>query len=603
MKTHFYLSIFLFLFSIRVVLSQEINFSNRFCPKPSKEQIENINNLVKNQKQLRTLNSTTDDRIYKIPVVVHVVHNTKSEVIGGTTNRNITDEQILSQIKILNEDYRRLNADTVNTPDSFKPVAVDTKIEFCLAQLDPKGNPTTGITRDYSPIFEFDYVADDVKLKKINQWDSDKYLNIWVCRIAKFQGKVILGYSTFPDFTGTGLKGETMNNPLTDGVVIDYRFFGTTGTAIYDGYNRGRTTVHEVGHYLGLLHTFDDSGYVCSVDNDYCDDTPIQDTATEADELINLCGTILSSGCGEERMYQNYLDYTPDYCLNLFTADQKYRMRTVLEHSPNRISLLTSHGCCADKKNLLTIPYYENFENDSLVNDLWQSTVSAQNYSWNWQGTNNGFSALSDLNNQTDTSILKSPLLHLTDDLKENPILEFQYAYSSLGSANPIFDIEYELGCSNYWYPIDQISENTSTNTKKAIPFVPSESDNFTQKYYLKESVNQNYSIIRFRFKTISQPSQQVYINSFQLYPNSASLNSKIYPNPTTDYAYLDFIINENQLVTTNIYSTSGKLVNTQSFETLSETKRFDLSNLESGLYILEIIAQGQKQIHKIVKY
>lgn len=602
MKTHFYLSLFLFLFSIRSVLAQEINFSNRFCPKPSTEQIEDINKIVSRQKQLRTF-SSSEEKIYKIPIVVHVIHNTKSETIGGTTNRNITDEQILSQIKILNEDYRRMNADTVNTPDNFKGVAVDTKIEFCLAQLDPDGNPTTGITRDYSSQFEFDYVSDDATLKKINYWDSGKYLNIWICRIAKFKGDVILGYSTFPNFKGTGLKGESMNDPLTDGVVIDYRFFGNTGTAIYEGYNGGRTTVHEVGHYLGLLHTFDDSGYKCFADNDYCDDTPIQDTSTNADDLTNMCASVISSGCGEVRMYQNYLDYTPDYCLNMFTADQKFRMRTVLELSSNRHSLLSSHGCCIDKNKIVSIPYYENFEIQNEVNSLWNSSESNQNFAWKWQEFDKSFTAVSESKNQNDTSYLESPLLHIIKETRENPILEFQYAYSSTNKENTIFDFEYELGCSNNWYTFDQIIEKDETNSNKSIPFSPSENETITQKYYMNEYLNQDLNIIRFRFKTISQPDQQVFINSFKIYPNSKSLSSKIYPNPTTGVTYLEFILDENQTILTNIYSTSGKLVQTTQFNSLSETKSFDLTDLQSGLYFLEIIAQGQKQVHKIVKY
>ena len=266
---------------------------------------------------------------YKIPVVVHVIHF--GEAVGQ--ERNISDAQIISQIEVLNRDFKRLNADTVNTPAEFKPLAGRIDIEFVLAKQDPNGNCTSGIVRVTGTRSQWS-MSREAELKALSYWPAEDYLNIWVI---KFQG--YLGYAQFP--VSSGLPGlEENNNRLTDGIMVDYRVFGNGQAGPFDlnpRYNRGRSTTHEVGHFLGLRHIWgDDTG--CS-GSDYANDTPNQDEETYSPPVHPY-----ADDCSPAIMFQNYMDYTDDVAMNLFSRDQAARMVTVLENSPRRTTLLTSHG-------------------------------------------------------------------------------------------------------------------------------------------------------------------------------------------------------------------------------------------------------------------
>ena len=281
-----------------------------------------------NKKQLQTLRVTDDEPIYRIPVVVHVVH--RGEAVGEGSN--IPLEQIQDQIRILNEDFRRLNADTINTPEIFEPVATDTRIEFVLAQQDEDGFPTNGVVRIEGN--QPSYGQEDAEaLGILTQWRPDLYMNIWVTTVRS----PILGYAQLPVSDLPGLEGSSQNS-LTDGVVIDYLSFGSIG-ALRDRYNQGRTATHEVGHYLGLRHIWGDdenAGDDCAFD-DFVEDTPNQAVS------YNSC-PVDAFSCESPDMYDNYMDLTDDVCMNIFTEGQKLRMRTVLENSIRRRSLLTSPG-------------------------------------------------------------------------------------------------------------------------------------------------------------------------------------------------------------------------------------------------------------------
>ena len=268
---------------------------------------------------------------YIIPVVVHIIHN--GEAVG--TGSNIPDAQVLSQIRVMNEDYQRLNADAANTPAEFSPVASSIDMQFVLAKQDPDGLPTNGITRRQGTKNSY-ADTDDVELKSQDYWPAENYLNIWVTNLTG-------GYLGYTQFPSTTLQGTTPPyDRLTDGVVIHYKAFGSDTDGAFNlfaQYNRGRTATHEVGHYFGLLHIFGDySG--CNT-TDYVDDTPVQSDRTFT------CPSGPLTQCGHHVMYQNYLDYTDDECMNLFTAGQINRMLVVLENSPRRASLQSSPGAQA----------------------------------------------------------------------------------------------------------------------------------------------------------------------------------------------------------------------------------------------------------------
>jgi Pregnancy-associated plasma protein-A/Secretion system C-terminal sorting domain len=297
------------------------------------------------ERQIQTLQlqnnrqARIDDKVYQIPVVVHVLHNNISNAIGGN---NISDEQINSQIKVLNEDYRRKEGTNgYNT----NLLGADMEIEFVLAPFDPYGNTSTGITRTYTNQNGFNLLDDKTAIANIIQWDTDKYLNIWV--VKGLNG--VIGFAGFPyDSKLDGLGANTQNiseQDLFDGVIIDYRNFGTCCGTLSQNYNLGRTTTHEVGHWLGLLHPNGDEN--CGTD--YCDDTP----QIEKLNLTTSCDKI-TSNCVEKvtNMIENYMDYSPDRCMNVFTNDQKIRTRAALNLSIKRQTLLNNIEPLGETKQL-----------------------------------------------------------------------------------------------------------------------------------------------------------------------------------------------------------------------------------------------------------
>ncbi|NMM49299.1 M43 family zinc metalloprotease [Marinigracilibium pacificum] len=326
---------YIFLNIILIVLTQFRAFPQEKCGTVflSKEKYgsnypEKINRFEKwikiKKSENKQLFTTSEVEIIQIPVVIHIVH--KGELEG--VNSNIPREQIISQLETLNEDFRRLNPDSVFTRNEFKPVAADTRIEFVLAKQDPNGFPTDGINRVQGPKDSYSLSSsDEISLKSTSYWPAEDYFNIWVTDLSF----TLIGYAQFPVSSLPGLE-DAKNERLTDGVVIDYEYFGTgfnTETA-----SKGRTLTHEVGHFFGLRHIWGDGD--CSA-TDYISDTPSQSSST------NGCPPN-SFSCNSEDMFENYMDYTSDACMNIFTAEQASRMQLVLNESPRRKSLINSPG-------------------------------------------------------------------------------------------------------------------------------------------------------------------------------------------------------------------------------------------------------------------
>jgi hypothetical protein len=261
---------------------------------------------------------------YNVPVVVHV--------LWSSNENNISDAQVLSQIAVLNRDFQFGNADTGSVPAAFKALRGNARIQFCMAQRDPTNAPTTGIVRRRTAKTFFTTAANDAKSTAADgddTWDASQYLNIWVVNEIRSGGREILGYGQFPGGAAA-----------TDGVVIGYKYFGTTGTARAP-FNRGRTGTHEVGHYFNLRHIWGDEP-LCAAD-DLVGDTPLQGPQNYGCPTFPKFDTCTKGPNGI--MFMNFMDYTDDACMYMFSIGQVTRMQATLTGGGAHNSLITSDRC------------------------------------------------------------------------------------------------------------------------------------------------------------------------------------------------------------------------------------------------------------------
>jgi len=234
--------------------------------------------------------------VLRIPVVVHVLLSSSGE-------GQISDAMVQSQIDVLNEDMRAI-------PGTLGEHGTDARIEFFLASVDPNGKPTTGITRTTDDL----WFEDDGNYYDALAWDPQRYLNIYTNRASGTLGYV-------PDLPQGGGVGSS-----SDRVVILWAVFGRNAP-IGPPYDLGRTVTHEVGHYLGLFHTFD---FGCGLPGEcHTSGDRICDTNPEAAPVYGCPASITS--CEVDAPFHNYMDYSNDACYREFTPEQINRMRCTLE--------------------------------------------------------------------------------------------------------------------------------------------------------------------------------------------------------------------------------------------------------------------------------
>ena len=260
-------------------------------------------------------NNTKTEEVYIIPVVFHVMHNYGAE--------NISRDQILDAIRVLNNDFRKLNPDTINIIPEFTGIAADSRIEFRLATIDPDGNCTDGIVRVVTPST---YYGDENTKMESPAWPREKYLNIWTVESI---ASGAAGYSYYPSSVA-GAWGEDV-----DGVLVLYDYVGSIWPS---SSLTSRTLTHEVGHYLNLPHPWGSSNEPgllsnCSMD-DGVSDTP--------NTIGHTSCSLYSESCGSLDNVQNYMEYS--YCTRMFTEGQKQRMRAALNSTVSGRSNLWSVG-------------------------------------------------------------------------------------------------------------------------------------------------------------------------------------------------------------------------------------------------------------------
>mgnify|MGYP000928074317 CR=1 FL=1 len=284
--------------------------------------------------------------VFNIPVIVHVIHNNESvNSSNATSGNNLNAAQVIDQINILNKDYNGTNADTSLIPTVFKPLLGKFNVNFCLAVVNPTGGilAEPGIDRINRVAkgwnaMPYSQTYIDATVKPNSIWNPNYYLNIWVCPLSNG----LLGYATFPNPGSSGVQGlsSPYGTTTTDGVVILNTAFGSIGTASSGSYNKGRTATHEIGHWVGLRHIWGDGN--CATD--YCNDTPPAQTSNYGCPTFPYhVGTCSGNTTGE--MTMNYMDYTNDACMYMFSRDQKVRAQLILTNSSLRASLITSTVC------------------------------------------------------------------------------------------------------------------------------------------------------------------------------------------------------------------------------------------------------------------
>ncbi len=273
-------------------------------------------------------NPVSDDpkeEVLLLPVVIHVMHT--GESIGEGSN--LSEERIKRQIEILNEDFRRKEG-TRGFNDH--PDGGDAKIEFVLAKRDPDGHPINGINRIDTTQVQVPVLGySQNHFAQYAYWDPSQYINIWTTPLPQSTECLALGISTLPKTDLPGIKPSSWPGPDdAEGILINWIHFGESNINCHARY--GRTLTHEIGHYLGLLHPW---GAGDCENNDYCDDTPAVDKPVYGNQSFLGCK-------GETVMMGNYMNWSHDAVMNIFTKDQIARMHYVLEHHVGRKALLSS---------------------------------------------------------------------------------------------------------------------------------------------------------------------------------------------------------------------------------------------------------------------
>jgi hypothetical protein len=552
--------------------------------------------------------------IIYIPVVFHIIHNNGLE--------NISQAQIMNQIKIINEDFRRKEG----TPGfNTDPTSADVEIEFRLAQFDPNGNKSDGIIRVQSTATTG---ANDANVKNLSFWDSNRYLNIWVVRDIDLGsgipvGNIVLGYAQFP--------WERSFRPTTDGVVVRADQIGVIGLGqVAQG---GRTLTHEIGHWLGLFHTFQGgcaggtSANCASAGDGICDTPPVAEASSGCQTTKNSCSNDVPDLIDQVR---NYMDYSNGNCMNTFTNGQKARMferlrdfrATLFANNP------TYAGINGQTGNYVTFnpaaikaPYVMNFEGNSFGNDGWKLN-NFNNPNNGWQLTNTaafeGNSSITMRNFTNNTSLVngrdgfQSPEIDL--NTVANPFIEFNFAYAQrLASLSDslILVVSPDFGMTETRIFAGRGVE-IATAPITSSEFIPT---NTTQ--WRKVSINLwNFQFARharFRFEFVNRRGNSVFIDNLSISNGSTStpeifkqsLSFDVWPNPANEYTTIGFLhtteLGNAHIVLKDI---AGKSLLTIHDGLLSEGKvefKINTTELSNGLYFIDFKSSKGAFSHKLL--
>lgn len=534
-----------------------------------------LHTKILENRQLATARTTNEDTIWQIPVIVHVVHN--GEAVG--TGANITQAQVYSQIQALNDDFRGTNFDRDNVREPFKDLRGDTKVEFVLATEDEDGNVLTepGIHRYNGNKSEWGGLDDfDQNAKPLTSWDPTRYVNFWTADLPDW----LLGYAQWPKNSAqTGVPNINSDPDSYDGVVMNYPYFGSsqyyaplTTSAPFD---LGRTTTHELGHWLGLLHISGDGG--CTVD-DFVDDTP-----TQSFQKLG-CPSATDSTCSTLDQWENFMDYTDDACMSMFSKEQVERMRAVIEIAPMRDALVHS--------DVETMSAYLNLA--TTANGCGTYTIDAtfagaDSYEWTLSGnstvlgndpmltvTTSGeyvMTATSFGNTQQDT---------IEVNILGSAVANFSYRVSNTGltvtftntSTDAIDGFEWDFGDGN-------------TSTEENPVHTYADFGSYTATLIAKSSCGNG---------TISKPLPEV--TSLGTITRLAQ-QMLIYPNPNEGNFVLDVPSIQATTAYIELVDITGRKLWSKQLNNLAK-ENISLPTMEAGIYFIRLEVNGEVGIKKI---
>ena len=571
-----------------------------------------LNDSIAQQVQQIIMNKT--GKVLYVPVVFHIIHENGAE--------NISQAQIMDQLRIVNEDFRKRAGTNGASTD---PLAADMEIEFRLAQYDPNGNKHDGINRVFSTLTN--NARDNVK--PLSYWDARKYLNIWVVKSINLNtGKpgTILGYAQFPWL----LNFQT----TTDGIVIRSDQVGTIGSGQQS--QAGRTLTHEIGHWLGLYHTFQDgcvggTSINCAQQGDrVCDTPPVADASFGCNIGRNSCS---NDSPNLPDMVKNYMDYSDGTCLNTYTVGQKARvwsnfginLRTgIFGTSPNYNQNITYAGLNADGTYIniaassIKAPYFYGFENPSLTADGWKiNNFNNPNNGWGLKSQAlNGSQSVAMYNFTNTTALMnsrdgfQSPEIDLSSI--NEPYLEFWYAYAQKSFAT---NDQFSVRITNIFgmeelILFDQAGSTLSTAGIISTDYIP------TSEQWRKVSINlsqyKSFTNARFRFELLNRRGNNIYVDNFAITngPTAVeeSFKSQIkfnaYPNPASKILNIQFQLKSTSRIKVELTDVLGKEVSAMYDNILNEGDQkieFDVNGLTKGIYFIRFSSEQQVVSHKIL--
>lgn len=597
-------------------------------------------------------NGLNTNQVVTIPVVVHVIHN--GDVLGQ--DENIADAQVLSQITVLNQDFRKM----LDTPGyNTNPVGADMEIEFCLAQRDPNGLLSTGITRhNYGKAtWEMEEVEE---MKTETQWEPEKYLNIWVVSQVTINNIYLLaGYAQFPVNSGVdgidNIGEATAAN--TDGVVIGAPYFGSEEiypNGFYEEGTTGRSATHEVGHYFGLRHIWGD-GDNCTAD-DYCADTPIHYSANQGCPEAGFDSCPTKPGVD---MITNYMDYTSDACKNVFTADQKLRMQAVLLNSPRRHNLITSNGCVPglvyDNDGSLNIQTFNidcagSFEPQVTLKNSGNNTLTAATFTYriddeapatyNWTGSlttgNETTIALTGLTANAGSHTFSTAMVTVNgvaDQAPTNDAITTPFTISALYDTNQVVVITIntdDYGDEVVWLFADSeenpIAANIDMETGEIQYYesnetyvieVPVESNkcymfgilDFAGDGICCANGNGSYTIATTQGVIIAQGGdygeQEITEFGIQDALGTTGFNKttgiSLYPNPANSVINIAVVQSTAQPDTYTVYNSLGQTVG--SGKVTGNNQQINISSYAAGVYFVKVEGANAAQTLQFIKY